>query len=262
VQFPVQFPTSFRLLFTLDITDSNPNLNKDIARLYVPAKRMDRKIIRQANDYYDEVLDTPDSTALFSATVVREIITGYVGVPPRTAFCLRRRDKPPDDANKNNVILNCKEGDQPCDTVDAADSGLMSPALCGPKKAQRSDGLFRKTAFFTPRLVSEAHAEASSNVWSVPSLESLLERRNTRALRDGFTTFTLRSGTSLPVEADGVSIDLAVNDTPVLIGGVPADLNVVPFDRSQPFEVKFALQNLNFNGRYAGCDQIDVKLQF
>jgi hypothetical protein len=271
---PVQFPASFHFMFTLEPTDPNPNLNKELARLYVPARRLDRKIARQSDGFYDEILDTPDAATLFSATVVRDIVTGYVGTAPRTSFCLRRRDDAPGDVGKNHVMLRCKEGDQPCDTMDAADEGLLGPAVCGPKRAGRNGSALRRLALAPLQLVSQAHAQGSSQgasqdapqgasyVWSVPSLESLLERRNTRDLRDGFTTFTLRSPAGIAADADGIGIDLAVDDTPVLIGGVPVDLRVVPFERGRPFELKFALQNLNFNGRYAGCDHIDVKLVF
>jgi hypothetical protein len=264
---PISFPASFHFMFTLELTDPSPNLIKDVARLFVPARRMQRKIVLQPDNYYDEILETPDASGVFSAWVVRDIVTGYVGDVPRTSFCLRRGD-PPDDAGRNHVILKCKEGDKPCKEPDPADEKLLVPATC-ESRAERDHFPLRKLAFTPFRLVAPARAEGSEpapeparNVWSVPSLESLLERANSRELRDGFTTFTLRSAAGLSVEADGVSLDLAVDDTPVRIGGVPAELQVVPFERGLPFELKFALQNLNFNGRYAGCDQIDVKLAF
>jgi TIR domain-containing protein len=259
---PSQFPPNFHLMFTLESTDANPNLLDDIARLYVPARRMERKIIRQRDDFYDEIVDTPSDRTLFSAIVAREIITGYVGIPPRTSFCLRRSERSLGDLNRNHVILRCKEGDQPCDTFDSADEGLLLPAQCTPRRVERNSITLGDLRLAAPRIFSEANAQTPANVWSVPSLASLLERRNTRALRDGFTVFSLRSAEAISVDADGVSLDLVVNDTSVLVSGIPADLQITDFDPVRPLELKFALQNLNFNGRYAGCDQISAQLQF
>jgi hypothetical protein len=87
-----------------------------------------------------------------------------------------------------------------------------------------------------------AVAAPQSLVWSVPSLQSLLERKSSEELRDGFTVFTLRSSRSLDPEADAVSLDLTVNDTPVLIEGLPAALQPRGVDPKQSIVLQFGLQ--------------------
>jgi TIR domain len=256
------FPPKFHLIFTLDATDPSPYLDEKVARLFVPANRIARNIIRQADDFYHEILDTPLANAVLSATVVREIKTAYIGEALKTPFCLRRGDPATVDASRDRVILRCKEGDE-CNEPYPADPRLLLPVPCDPRRRTERNGIsLRPLAWPVTQLIAAARAEMASRVWSVPSIDSLLERRSTRELRDGFTVFTLRAATGFAVEADGVSVELAVNDTPVLVGGVPANLQISPFERSRPFEHRFALQNLNFNGRFSGCDQIDVKLAF
>jgi hypothetical protein len=256
-----QFPDTFALIFRLELADNSPYLAEDQVRIGVPAKLWSNYLGRHPEGYYTEQFDTPGKTSSFSAIVTRKVQTGYTGQPPTTSFCLRRADPPPDNAKMmRGVVMQCREGAQPCATFGEGDQKLL--ALCAPINGPGQRGSLRGASRFASLVFDTAMAASQQRVWSVPSLDSLLARKSANELRDGFTVFTIRSTQKVEVDADAVSLDLAVNDAPVLVEGLPAALQPRSFDPEQPVTLKFGLQNLDFEGRHAGCDRITVQLQF
>jgi hypothetical protein len=256
-----QFPDTFDLIFRLELADNSPYLAEDQVHIVVPAKRWSNYLGRHPEGYYTEQFDTPGKTSSFSAFVTRKVETGYTSQPPITSFCLRRADPPPDNAKMmKSVAMQCKEGVQPCATFGDDDQKLL--ALCARINGPGQRGSLRGASRFASLVFGTAMAASQQRVWSIPSLDSLLARKSANELRDGFTVFTIQSAQKVDVEADAVSLDLAVKDAPVLIEGLPAALQPHSFDPEQPVTLKFGLQNLDFEGRYAGCDRITAQLQF
>ena len=160
-------------------------------------------------------------------------------------------------------MLRCKEGDHPCASFGADDHGLLAlSSACTRLDTPKKSGSRRAASGFASLIFPAAMATTDDRVWSIPSLDSLLARRAANELRDGFTVFTIEFAAKLGVDADAVALDLTVNDTPVLVEGLPAELQPRHFDPDQPFKVQFGLQNLDFEGRYAGCDRITSRLSF
>jgi hypothetical protein len=261
--FADQFPNNFNLIFSLELADDTPYLARDQVRISVPAKRWANYLGLHPEGYYSEQFDTPGKTSAFYALVTRKVETGYTGQPRVTSFCLRRSDHPPDKAKQGTAVMQCKEGDQPCGAFGADDEGLLTlSSACGRINGPEKSGSISGVSPFANLVFGTAAAASQERVWSIPSLDSLLARKSANVLRDGFTIFTIQSAQKLDARADAVSLDLAVNDTPVLVEGLPAALQPYDFDPEQPVKLKFGLQNLDFDGRYAGCDTITARLQF
>jgi len=255
------FPQRLDLKFSLEAASGdNPNLHNDQITLAVRTPPQDnerQQLALQDGGFYLINIETPRSTAPFIASATRRVRNAFVSTQalPATAICLHRAKELPTVAVKNHAILRCREGDQPCGKFDDADPGWLAIADTCQK---RSPAALPLTTRFAALFLSEAWA-ATGRVWTVPSLESLIDERSQNRLKDGFTTFKI-SAEKLNVDADAMSLDLRVDDTPVLIEGLPADMQRRRLNPDAPFAMTFALQNLDFNGRHAGCDRIEAKL--
>jgi hypothetical protein len=258
-----QFPDNFELIFTLDLSDDSPDLATDQVRIAEPSKMWDNYLSLHPDGYYAERFDTPTSTSSFAAFVTRKVTNSYKGQPQITSFCLHRADHPPEKAKVDSVVLRCKEGDHPCASFAADDQGLLAlSSACTRLGPPKKSGSLGAAPSFAGLIVPAAIAATDDRVWSIPSLDSLLTRKTANELRDGFTVFTIESAAKLDIEADAVALDLMVNETPALIEGLPAELQPRHFDPNQPLKVEFGLQNLDFEGRHAGCDRIISRLLF
>jgi hypothetical protein len=108
--------------------------------------------------------------------------------------------------------------------------------------------------------IRSAVAQTGVKIWEVPDIESLAKRRS--ELRDGYTTFAIDSTDLTAVAANGVSLDLRVNGVEVRVEGMPGEYLTRIFDPKKPFHLEFGLQNLDFAGNSAGCDQVRAELRF
>jgi hypothetical protein len=263
---PVNWPPTLNLKFSLEAPGADdPNLYKDQVALSVstpPADNERQFLLLQEDGFYllPNVI-TPRDNALFHAWVSRRVKDSHLGMRPSTSICLRRAHDPPENAVRAQKLLRCKEGDRPCITPDPADPGWLSAEdICERKTAPRNPSGQWHMHRFADLLVNPAMAATPGAAWSVPSLETLVELKDENRLQDGFTVFKIQTLDPIKIDADAVSLDLRVNDTPVLIEGLPADAQRRALRPDQPFELKFALQNLDFDGRYAGCDRIEARL--
>jgi hypothetical protein len=265
----IKIPPTIELKFTLDLLNPDPNLSKDQVYFGVKSPQSTsnrRKISLQDEGFYvPDKVTTPRDDAVLYAGFSRSTINSQLvsSQPPYTVICLRRSRTPPRVALAGEVILRCKEGDQPCDKFDQADPGWFEVSNdCPSQSKPRSPaGLWRKTRFAS-LFATDAAAAPASPTWIVPSLETLTEQKSRNQLRDGFTTFSVAADADTKIDADAVSLDLRVNDTPILIEGLPADLQARSLQAGEPLRLTFGLQNLNFDGRYNGCDRIEAKLLF
>lgn len=98
--------------------------------------------------------------------------------------------------------------------------------------------------------------------WVVPSLATL------RTLKGGdkgvgYTEFSLVSS-ALPGlrEADGLIYAIRVNGTPVYIDGWPPAAHRTAFEAIKGLSLEFGLENLDFSGKHAGVEEIDIALEF
>ncbi len=115
-------------------------------------------------------------------------------------------------------------------------------------------------------LISVAHAGAgkapAESGWVVPSLQTL------RGLQGGtatiaYTEFMLTSGPLLGLKgADRVTYAIRVNGVPIYIDGLPPEVYAVPFNAETGLKLEFGLENLDFSGKNAGYEDIELTLQF
>ena len=265
----VSFPETLDLKFSLEaLNPADPNLAKDQIYFRVQSPPDDgerRKLALQDDGFYrQDKVSTPRGNAVFYAAFSRSPLNAQLvsGAPPYTMICLRRAGAPPEMTRGNQAILRCKEGDQPCG-LDPTDPGWLAPSEeCRRKTEPRSPAGLPSATRFASLFVTEAMAAPAGPVWTVPSLETLAEQKRQDRLRDGFTTFTIEAAADAKIEGDAVSLDLRVNDTPILIEGLPAEFQLRALKPGQPLKVTFGLQNLDFDGRYAGCDRIEARLLF
>jgi TIR domain len=266
----ISFPETLDLKFSLEpLNPNDPNLSKDQVYFSVQRPLDDgerRKLVLQDDGFYrQDKVRTPLPNEPFYAVFSRSPVSAQrvSGAPAYTVICLRRADAPPETTARNQAVLRCKEGDQACKVDQIVDPGwLKAAADCRRNTEPRSPaGLWHATRFAS-LFTTEAVAAPGGPVWTVPSLETLTEQKSQDRLRDGFTTFTIEAAADTKIEGDAISLDLRVNDTPILIEGLPADLRRRSLKPDQPLKVTFGLQNLDFDGRYAGCDRVEARLLF
>lgn len=114
-----------------------------------------------------------------------------------------------------------------------------------------------------PSLVGVARADTHLEVWQSPSLDTLLRRQASGALKSvGFTEFELRAPRIAAPGADAFTYEIRANGVPVWIDGWNPEKRQIPLDPDAPFRLRFALQNPNFRGLYAGCDAVEIALTF
>jgi len=266
----ISFPERLDLKFSFEpLNPDDPNLAKD--QVYFSLQRPPddgerRKLALQDDGFYrQDNVKTPLPNEPFFAVFARSPVSAQrvSGAPAYTVICLRRADAPPDPAARNQAVLRCKEGDQACKVDQVIDPGWLKAADdCRRNTEPRSPaGLWHATRFAS-LFTTEAVAAPGGPVWIVPSLETLTDQKARNQLRDGFTTFTIEAAADTKIEGDAISLDLRVNDTPILIEGLPAEFQLRALKPGQPLKVTFGLQNLDFDGRYAGCDRIEAKLLF
>jgi hypothetical protein len=265
----IEVPPMIELKFTLDPPTANdPNLSKDqiYFLLRSPSSNGRRKISRQDDGFYvpDKVAMPRENPVLHAFFVRSSVNSQLVSAElPQTVICLRRSTSRPKIKSPGEAILRCKEGDRPCDKFDQTDPGWFEVSNDCPNQSKpRSPAGLRRKTRFASLFAIDATAAPASPTWIVPSLETLIEQKDRNQSRDGFTTFTIAAAAGTKIDADAVSLDLRVNDTPILIEGLPADLQPHPLQAGESLKLTFGLQNLNFDGRYSGCDRIEAKLLF
>ncbi len=150
------------------------------------------------------------------------------------------------------VRLNCTEGGS-C-SVPSDDFGWAKP--CPSAATQLRFGSLLPLAF------AAAPPGRPGTGWVVPSLATLKKQEAARQ-NPAFTEFILKSGPIAALsKANRLTYAIRVNGTSVYIDGLPPETNVVPFQAATGVQLSFGLENLDFSGRNAGWEDIEVTLQF
>jgi hypothetical protein len=206
--------------------------------------------------FYDDV-STPDVGGRIDAFIHRAVKEGHAvsaDDSQLTRICLTRSPKPPASAPPV-VRLDCADGPE-CGKFDELDPGWMANCDAGAPAAAHA--WLRRSGLEIPFIQSAAAQTAK--IWEVPDIESLAKRRG--ELRDGYTAFAIDSTDLQAVMANGVSLHLRVNGVEVRVEGMPGEYLTRIFNPQKPFHLEFGLQNLDFAGSTAGCDQVTAELRF
>jgi|SRR5271167_4839393 len=166
-------------------------------------------------------------------------------------ICLDIAPSPP-KGGETSILLNCANGN--CSPARGEDSGYLV-GCAKHSKSERSEGL-------VPLAFADQPATQMREAgWVVPSLDTL-EKMMDRE-RVGFTRFDV---SFTPNETfDGANryyLMLRVNDQPVYINGLLPERIHYPLERDKTNTISFALENLNFTGRYDGYEKLQLSLFF
>ncbi|MET0238606.1 MAG: hypothetical protein ABW184_01795 [Sphingobium sp.] len=93
--------------------------------------------------------------------------------------------------------------------------------------------------------------------WIVPSLSTLSAGDKPAG---GYSIISIRTDAFKHPEVEGVEVSVRVNGTAVEEDGLEPELRPVPNDPQLPFSYAFALEQLNFDGRYGGCEAVELHL--
>jgi hypothetical protein len=212
---------------------------------------------------YDNII-TPDVDGLFDALVTRKSEDSVALVPDgsdasRSEICLQRNKTPPKGKVQDLTFLNCTIGTA-CTKFDATDPGWMVSVACPKPSAGSDDHAMLYLPLVSAAFAAENLPSKLRRVWAVPSIKTLAQRPESAS--PGYTHFKITSADFKSSAADGFQVNVTVNGTPVLVDGLPSAYRTQQFKPSEPFAYEFALQNLDFDGRNAGCETIAARIQF
>jgi hypothetical protein len=163
-----------------------------------------------------------------------------------TPFCLQRGETPPSPANFFDYY-DCEEqvGCRP----GFSSTRVLSP--CPPQRASLDQA---------PRLLQAAYAadsDTGGDHWIVRSAESLLRNPQTS---QGFSIVSFRTAAFQDPDVIGVQVEVRVDGVLLEEDGVSPAERPVPNDPASSFKYSFAVEALDLDGRYAGCDAIELRL--
>ncbi|MGH6847269.1 MAG: hypothetical protein ACREC0_07480 [Methylocella sp.] len=164
-----------------------------------------------------------------------------------TPICLRWASTPPTTHPQPVAFYKCNEA-MPTGicVADPLDIGWLE--LCKLKDTFNWRSL---------ELVGGAHAEPTpASEWVVPSLDTL--SRWSKEHLVGFTKFEIRATNTSGIEADRVAFRARVNGAELLIDGIKGQYQARPFVPGSMPGFSFGVQSLNLDGRFAGCNLIEV----
>ena len=171
---------------------------------------------------------------------------------PRARICFERVPRPPSPAPKKD-IFKCREG-AVCQPAGGS-RGWLQACNPGPVAARRNG---TQLASLGPmNLATFQAATTPIRRWVTPSIDTLAEREGEPV---GWSYFKLRTDAFQQPGISAIEFGLAVNGIPVDEDGLAPEERPEPNDPSAPFDLLFALQTLNFEGRKAGCDTVSVTL--
>ena len=172
---------------------------------------------------------------------------------PRARICFERVPAPPPPPHGPDIFA-CTEGGT-CRPAGATRGWLRT---C-PGTAQLNLGTSGRqfASLSLAGMQSLEFNDAAQRRWVTPSVDTLVERPSEEV---GWSYFKLRTDAFRQPEIGTVEVALAVNGVPVDEDGLSPGERPEPNDPSLPFDLMFALQTLNFEGRHGGCDIVSVNL--
>ena len=256
-------PANIAFQFNYEFEDSaDATLDPALVRLAVQNRQTTMLVRQPPENYYPYNFGLPPVGEVLNARIHRVVKESYSSSQDSaTKLCLMRAATLPSGPNPSaHTRYRCSQTDGTC-KHDA-----LSPRwfdLC-PVAGAENGGAPRGVGSYLNGLLSLSSAvyarDAVSDVWHVPSLETLQAR--TEIFGQGYTEFTVASTAPAAVDADGYFVSLAVNGQPVHIDGMPPSFMTRPLKAGENVDYSFALQNLNFSGVNAGCDTISAAFQF
>jgi hypothetical protein len=200
-------------------------------------------------EYQPQFIFMPTRGQQYQGDLHREILGGMIiDSPSWSSICFERKAESLDAAA--TVRLRCQEG-VAC-TLAEDDFGWAKPC------AAKQQGLLER---FFPTVEAASSADPPApRPWAVPAL-STLQKLKTQSRNPSYSEFLLGSGPLQGLEgADRLVYTVHVNGSPLYFDGLPPDS--IPFDSKKGIHLRFGLENLDFSGRDAGFEDMDLLLQF
>jgi len=200
---------------------------------------------------YESPVVMPTSGQQYLGLMHRVVDSAFQTKPDWTTVCFERA------ANKNTrqpiVRVSCEEGAS-C-RIAPDDFGWAKACAAQPGSSLQ---FFRLPVVYAAPLQG-SKAEAG---WVVPSLDTLRAKEAAKK-NAAYTEFSVKSG-SLPAlkTADRVGFGVRVNGAPIYIDGLPPETNTVKFNAGMGLDLHFGLENLDFSGKQAGYEDIQIDLTF
>ncbi len=256
--FPPELNLQLRLTSTAPMSPAFLNDHIVLGMKSPPRARPSKRIEIDSDGWFHDDVATPAEGGQLEALIHRAVKEGYATTAdPKTKLCLTRAPTPPPPFSSAIVQVRCPEGGA-CRDFDELDPGWL--ALCDDSQLSPTASLFPRQRAAEFSFISSAQAQAPEFIWVVPSIESLAARRN--SLHDGYTAFSIDAADLGSMDANGVSLHLRVNDVEVQVEGMPGEFLTKIFDPGKPLHLEFGLENLDFEGRNAGCDSVSAELRF
>ena len=243
-------PKNIEFQFTYKCTEENINIEKDHVAFNLENRSNPRVLALQPGGYYEDTIALMDKGKERIAAIYSVVRESYAVLgDKKTSFCLKRATETPSSMS-NHIKFDCEQG-----------GGCLHDGI-SPKWFVPCEALGGLTDFIFPS-VKSALAEQVYNIWMVPSIEKLQERKRGQDLIGiGYTHFILETLSPIDINADAYYYDISVNGRQVHVNGLPGNFNARPLDFKQPLRIEFGLQNLDFSGVINGCDSLSLTLHF
>ena len=252
---PLVDPSSFRMKLQVHLSDAFGRVDK--APEFKLAHRLPRDmgtqllelgkpIVEQEFEYESPVF-MPSKGERYLGLLHRIVQEATLGGPRRVEVCFERKVE---TLNREPIVrLKCEEGG----------SCQVAPDDFGWAQTCPLD---TRGSVLTGVAYAQTHNSSAESGWIVPSLQTLRKLHGGKETK-GFTEFKLTSG-PLPSlkEADRLIYGIRVNGVPIYIDGLPPEVDPVPFNSEAGISLEFGIENLDFAGKNAGQEYIDVSLQF
>jgi hypothetical protein len=221
-----------------------------------------------ATDYFD-MPPGPDGNKFFADVLMpADPVTGSSsGVTDQKSkaeteflwhICVDSDPKHPGEPN-TTVTLDCEKGKHCQLVTPPAWARPCSGGESSSGPASPTPGYFLLNAAEVPKTTAET---AGKNLWwRIPTLSTL--QKVPADKRPGYTVFTIQSRKIAGADdANTFTYALRSNGVNLLVDGLdPGNLRL-PFDPKKGLNLTFALENLNFSGEHAGCESLEVGVDF
>jgi len=253
---PSEFKANLRVHFSSDFGPVDP---MPAMKLYHRLPRQQDTSLLETGTPIDRGFEYPASVTMpksgerYLGLLHRVVTTpGSYRNPDSNEVCFERKAE---FLNRDAIVrIECDEG-KACQ-IASDDFGWAKPCASAGRASLHSSSLVPSVFAQTP-----ANSRPEKG-WVVPSLETLLKQEAAKQ-NPAFSEFTMSSG-PLPAlkEADRLTYTIRVNDELIYIDGLPPEASAVSFNPDKGIDIRFGLENLDFSGKNAGYEHIDVALQF
>jgi TIR domain len=247
-------PSSFRLKLQVRLSDAFGPVDKppELKLAHRLPREMGTQLLELGKPIMDREFEyespvfMPSKGERYLGLLHRIVRESTLVGPRRVEVCFERKVE---TLNREPIVrLKCEEGG----SCQVAPDDFGWAQTCAPEAH----------SFFFSVAYAQTLKSSSESGWAVPSLQTLRGLHGGKETR-GFTEFKLTSG-PLPSlkEADRLIHAIRVNGVPIYIDGLPPEVNAAPFNSEAGVKLEFGVENLDFAGKNAGQEHIDVSLRF